>query len=195
MSGSRFSSEEWHRIFNQLVRAYPATFGKWGEEEIAESEATYYLYLQDIDLPLLRAAAARHISSNDWMPKISELRNMAYDTIKKQAGIPSAEAAWAEVIDLIQRVGPVMSADRLPQFSHEFVKQAVGRFGGWNLLCESTNQVADRAHFFRFYEEIAGAHKEKAVSAIPRHISRRLAGSGGLKQIGGAIDELPEVRR
>ena len=189
----KFSKEEWKRLWKHLVRAYPKTFAGYDQSAIDESGAVYYIYLQDIDFALVKVAIARHISSSDWMPRISEIRNMAYETAKNHAGIPSAEEAWGEVLALVQRVGPATSVERLPQFSHPFVKQTVGRFGGWNLLCESRNQVADRAHFVRLYRQISDAHKESVVASIPEEVERRIIGSGSTSRIDGERPALKEA--
>ncbi len=138
-----------------LVAAYPYMQKDNGVNMVA-TLTVYHRTLADIDAPALLAAALDHISRSEFFPTVSKLREAAYRAVEPDR--PTAEEAWGEVRAAFLRYGHA----RAPEFSHCLIAQAV-KLIGWNDLCLSENQIADRAHFLRIYESVEQRHKEAAL--------------------------------
>ena len=61
---------------------------------------------------------------------------------------PASWAAWAEVRQEMQELGPY----ERPSFSHPRIASVVDALG-WRRLCESEDSAIDRAHFIKAYEQ------------------------------------------
>lgn len=107
----------------------------------------YYAILSDLDARLLKAAALHIAATSKWFPTASELRGAAFELLERQAGMPTAWDAWAEVCKKVGEEGHV----RIPEFSHPLIQDTVKAVGGWLALCMSDNAVADRARFVQAY--------------------------------------------
>lgn len=136
-----------------------------------ETLKAYVKLLSDIDVQVLRAAAAQVATTSRFFPAISELRNAAFDIIENKAGIPAASEAWGEVCEMMRYAKP----ERCPDFSHKVIRRAVKAVGGWWELCNSTNATADRARFLEAYREIVSRDQEQArILPAVRAMSERL---------------------
>jgi hypothetical protein len=107
--------------------------------------------LEDIDEPLLDRAALHLGSTNTFFPAASELRAAAFELVDAASGIPDAYSAWGEVM---KSFGP-FGRYRVPEWTHPLIKEAVDAIGGYMMLCDSENGVADRARFVTAYEQLA----------------------------------------
>lgn len=129
------------------------------------------------------AIAVLAAEGREFAPPVGLVGRRAAELVAEARGqrLPDADEAWAEVRTQVQRRGrwAAFSEDPLV-WSHPLVGQAVERFG-WESLCGSTNEVADRAHFLRMYDQA----RERATL---RSITARALGELGR----GSIDfELP----
>lgn len=99
-----------------------------------------------IDLPQDAVLAAVEQSSltDGFAPGAGQIRSRALALLNPT---PDGDQAWSEVLEQIARQGWCGT----PSWSHEAVEATVNAFG-WHTLCESTNVVADRAHFLKLYE-------------------------------------------
>lgn len=97
--------------------------------------------------PVFAAAEAYGSEGKEFAPNPGMLRRRAIE-MTDTSGIPSADDAWGEVVEAFARVGSY----RTPTFSHPAI-DAVVHSMGWKTLCLSEDQMADRAHFMRFYAE------------------------------------------
>jgi len=112
----------------------------------------YYAILGDLPTDLLKAATLQIGSeARPFFPAAGELRQVAFDLIDQQAGVPNAWDAWTEVCRKIGVDGHVHT----PEFSHPLVSQTIDAVGGWLTLCMSENSVADRARFVQAYEVLS----------------------------------------
>jgi hypothetical protein len=110
-------------------------------------------------------------------------------------GPPDGDAAWAEVRSAIARHGWVEPPDyrgdrfgvRQWTWTHPAIGAAVEALGGWPYVCESTNEVADRAHFLRLYGEARARHRvDVALPPTTRALAAGLAGALALEAPGDA---------
>ncbi|RJQ10889.1 MAG: hypothetical protein C4551_01915 [Bacillota bacterium] len=127
-------------MLDVLVEAYPDKEIKPGTVEI------YIRCLADLPYEAVQAAVLQHITSNKWFPTISELRELATGMLPGNQ-IPTATEAWAEVKQAFAKVGYYGK----PEWSHPALAKTVEAMG-WQSLCMSENDIADRAHFIRLYE-------------------------------------------
>jgi len=122
-----------------LTAAYP------NFEPKPQTVAVYVQMLKDIPGEDLFRAARQCIATLKFFPTVAEIREKA-----QQSHLPSAAEAWQEVTRQIWQSGYYGK----PQFQNPLVAQIVTAMG-WRELCTSENQIADRAHFMRMYDELA----------------------------------------
>ena len=183
--------DEFRKLMHFLGKAYP----RFTLEP--ETIEVYYQILADLPLDLVKAAILQLVSDDSpWCPAAGQIRSRAFDLLDRQAGVPTAWDAWAEITKWFG----AHSDDRsLPDFSHPLVRQTVDAVGGWRVLCMSTNIVADRARFVQAYE--AMAKRERAQSRMLPQVRDVLELVSGEKRqaieakIGGCADTLRGTRR
>jgi len=132
--------EQASALLSSLQRLYPR------QSITPETFEAYCAFLLDLDYACAVAAVDKHVSSSAWWPSVAELRIAA---LSNQAP-PGADAAWDEVIRAIAREG----RDKVPKWSHPIIERVVNGIGGWQTLCNSEDQVADRSQFMRMYPVI-----------------------------------------
>lgn len=111
----------------------------------------------------------------EFAPSVGMIRKRALELrqqISGAGGPPSGAEAWAEILTLIQRRG-YMSPPEICDCTHPAVHRAIEVFG-WMNLCLSQTHMADRAHFIRFYDEVASRHRDH-MSTPASHLSALLA--------------------
>ena len=111
----------------------------------------YYQTLKDLSAELLKAATLQAVSEpgRKFAPSVGEIRGTILEIRKMQAGVPSSFQAWGEVRQAMIDVGSYNK----PEFSSGFITEAV-KIMGWRNLCLSENDVADRAHFSKIYDQL-----------------------------------------
>lgn len=173
-------------IVTLLEEAYPQRQALQGT-----TVALYRRLLADLDGNMLLAAAHQHIADSKWFPTVAELREGALALSASSAGIPTAMEAWGEVVKALNprlvyhhcetgkaiESAEVYEAHRqtcrecgwrheTPAFSVPLIEQAVNHLGGLKRLARSDNEVADRAHFMRAYDQLA-ARETKEQKMLP----------------------------
>ena len=114
-----------------------------------ETVKVYLKLLADLPDELLEEASLAHIAQSTYFPTVAELRSAAVELLGRQDPLPAGLEAWSEVEDQIRKVGYTGQ----PVFKHPLTAQLV-RALGWQKLCWSENQVADRAHFLTAFEQL-----------------------------------------
>lgn len=127
---------------------------------------------------VLAAIEAYAVTGAEFAPGPGVIRKRAIELAAPSA-LPDGDAAWAEVLDQIARVGYVGT----PSFSHPAIDTTVRAFG-WLALCQSENQVADRAHFLRMYADVKERATFEAVAppsviALAERVASQLRLSAG----------------
>ena len=111
--------------------------------------------IADLEHEPARAAAIALTQTNVFMPRIAELRQAVLARHAATAG-----EAWADVQRAIAAVGSYGN----PQFDPA-TTTALTAMGGWKAICASEDQMADRAHFLRIYDQIATRTGQEALIA------------------------------
>lgn len=109
----------------------------------------------------VQAVKSLSAEGGKFAPAVGEIRKRALELRQQTTGSggpPSGAEAWSEVLTLIQRRG-YMHAPEAKDCSHPAVHRAIEVFG-WMNLCKSETQMADRAHFIKFYEDVANRHRD-----------------------------------
>jgi hypothetical protein len=160
---------ETKKLIAVLAAAYPSANRTASDLEAMAS--VWHRVLANVPYAEADHAAYEIIGTSRFMPSVSELlsRIRAKHETPRRTGIE----AWGDVMRAVSNFG----AYRDPKFDDPAVAQVV-RAMGWQELCASENQVADRARFVDAYEQIAKRNEHaKQVAALPLP---------QLKQIGGA---------
>ncbi len=120
-----------------------------------ETAEIYTAALSDLSRDVLMRAVGRCLHECKFFPSIAEIRERAYG----DQDIPSSAEAWEEVMQQVYQVGHLGQ----PTFRNPLVEQIVAAIG-WREICLSENVIADRAHFFRLYEELASRAKADQIT-------------------------------
>jgi hypothetical protein len=133
------------KILSVMTLAYPKFELKPDTLEV------YILMLRDLDPVVLDQAAKICMATKTFFPAVAEIRAAAAEVTARANHLPSAGEAWGEITDKIKTHGNTMTGKEYPTFSNPVVERVV-KFMGWNNLCLSENEIADRARFLQIYE-------------------------------------------
>lgn len=138
-----------------LIAAYPA--GKFS----SETSQIYERMLADLGYPEANAAVEQLLATSKWMPTVGEIRERV---LALTAGeVRAGGEAWGLVLKAIGRYG----RNRTPGVDFELgdpVALETVKALGWANLCDSENQVADRARFVELYDLLAVKHRRAMLS-------------------------------
>lgn len=113
----------------------------------------YARMLQDQPIDLLKIAIDQLCVESKYLPSVAEIRDKV--TALTQPERPPALQAWKGVVQAIERHGYARSETALKEIEAESPEAAEAtRCIGWRELCNSENQVADRAHFSKIYDQL-----------------------------------------
>lgn len=158
-------------------------WGSWRRPDSAEAMlVSWRELLADVDPAAARAALAEHATSGaQFPPPVGVIRRRAFELTQTGGKAPTVDEAWAEVQRNIARVGWTASLGRPLVWSHPAI-EAVVRSMGWDSLCQSQNEVADRAHFAKMYaERVERDVRDAAMAPAVRGV---LEAAAGLTAIG-----------
>ena len=150
------------RQFSMIIAALKSNYRNFGVESKEQMEF-WYSMLQDIDYPILETAVKKLVSELVYPPTIADIRNAVAETTEMPA--LDAAGAWGEVRDAIRYYGSYRKKDALESLS-PLTRQVVQGMG-WQELCYSENQMADRAHFMKMYETLVEREKKEKVIPLP----------------------------
>jgi hypothetical protein len=108
--------------------------------------------LGDMDVEMLQMAvkACCTEAGRAFAPSAGEIRGAAADLDARAAGLPTAGEAWGAVMDSFRRT----SFDQPELLQQPLVKEAIRCMGGLEVIGLSENNMADRAHFLKIYEQL-----------------------------------------
>ena len=133
----------------QIISVISAAYPNFNPTE--QTAEVYFQTLKDIPSDLLKAATLQSVSEagRKFAPSVGEIRGMVVEIRKSANDIPDSWQAWNEVKRAMVDVGSY----RKPDFTSPLVAEAVSAMG-WKNLCLSENEVADRMHFIKAYEQL-----------------------------------------
>lgn len=140
--------------------------------------------LGDLDYSDANAALLRHIATSEFFPTVAELRRIvaASQHGRRRPGID----AWGDVKAAISRDGRY----RTPRFDDPLVARVVESIG-WVTICDSEDEMVERAHFARAYDALAvGAAEDHTVATLPGVARPALPGAGAAALVGQVAKRL-----
>ena len=117
----------------------------------------WYACLKDLNITKLEQAVQLHIQNSKFPPTISELRELCQT---KQETLDAGEA-WQKVLSAIALYGRSQGGKALLSFDD--VTAACVKRLGWEQLCNSTNQMVDRAHFIKMFDKAQEREKKQLL--------------------------------
>lgn len=158
------------KLITALAMMYPSV--QVGDATISGYVST----LKDIPLGVLTAAVEQVRAESRFFPSAAEIRERAFQITSPLANAPNGMTKWGDVKEQFRKTGFY----RTPKFEDPLVAQAVHVLG-WQELCSSDNEEADRAHFAKIYDSLL-ARKIQDEKLLPR--ARALREIAGAKEIG-----------
>jgi hypothetical protein len=138
-----------------LLAAFPQS------RATSQTSQVYERMLADMDYPAANAAVERLLASSRFMPSVAEIRETALAiTVGEQK--PGGEA-WGTVLKAISAEGVYRKPGEDFRFGDAVTAKCVAAMG-WENLCNSENQQADRARFTELYDKLAVHERRKQLS-------------------------------
>lgn len=145
----------------KMTAALPRDWSFLTKEQQGATEAIYVRMLTDLPWFAARAAVESLLSTAKNMPTIAEVRAATLNAM--HGNVRAGGDGWGDVRKAISRYG----MNRSPEFIDPVVERVV-RALGWRELCQSENDVSDRARFIELYDRFARDQRHEAnVSQLP----------------------------
>jgi hypothetical protein len=142
----------------------------------------WHRILEELPDDVLLSAVLDRASNGAFPPSPAELRNACFEIVEPEA--LTAGEAWAKIIATahrfgigdIPRVGTALPGPQTPEEAlGPLLWKCVAALGGWRYVCLSENEMADRAHFNRIYEQlVARERNERRMLPEVREIRARI---------------------
>lgn len=143
----------------------------------------YRVTLQDLERDWLMGATLEAIAEpgRKFAPTPGDIRLCAWNILRRRQGLPDAFQAWEEVRRAFRSHGK----DKFPEFSSLLIVEAV-RSLGWRSMCESENEVSERARFLECYKEV----QQRAVENEMRLPAVKALIGGDSSQVNALLQSL-----
>lgn len=127
--------------------------------------------LGDLSYEQCNAALRVLLQTRTWLPSVADIRAAALEL--QRGPVRAGGDAWGGVIRAISAEGSYRQPGTDFVFSDPTTAKCVEAFG-WANLCNSENQVSDRARFVELYDKLASqGHKEAQSPALAAAADRR----------------------
>lgn len=110
----------------------------------------WFKQLCDLDYNVAELALNIWVSQNKWAPTIADIRQQAAQAVKGE--VPDWGEGWNQVQRAIRFYGMYREAEAMA--SMDITTADIVRRLGYQNLCTSDNEIADRANFRDLYEKI-----------------------------------------
>jgi len=132
-----------------------------------DTSEIYYQLLKDLPADLLRVSVLEVLSTWGWsyLPPPAAIRKAALGLQEQSLGLLTGGEAWSAVARTIREFGWYRE-EQAEKSLGPLVWDCVQALGGWSVLCQSENQVADRAHFLKIYDQHVDRER-KHLSQLP----------------------------
>lgn len=147
------------KLVSVLLAAFPSP------QNTTKTSEIYERMLADLDYAVANAAVERLLATRERMPSIAEIRKACLDLTMGETR--AGGEAWGDVLKCISRYGVYRSPNRDFQFQDPVAARCVAALG-WEALCNSENQTADRARFIELYDKLAvTARRDENTNQLP----------------------------
>lgn len=148
---------------NDIISVLAQLFSAYAHAKVPiETQAVYVRLLRDIPIAELQAVVDQAIAECKFLPTVAEIRER-YHLLTRTLGQPSAAEAWGMVVKAFRSHGRMVAAADIFEGP---VLRAVNNMG-WRYLCDSEDQMADRAHFMKMYDQLVG-REEQMQKLLPQ---------------------------
>lgn len=137
----------------------------------------YEMFLEDLPFEAGELAARRLIATAKFLPTIAEIRAAATELALGPRRLGGE--AWGDVGAAIREFGRYQA----PNFEDPLTAECVRQLG-WLTLCDSTNDVADRARFVELYDGLALRQRADAVAGASLALPAPSAAPSGPRRMG-----------
>ena len=171
------------QLVAMLIASFPSSKASDG------TSAVYERMLLDLDHGAALDAIERLIATSRFLPTIAEIREAALAVTVGE--VKRGGEAWGEVQRLLARYGAKRydMGWRAP-IADPIAAHVVAALG-WVALCDSENQVADRARFIDLYDELAARARRGQVAApVVKALREAPAGAGAGHLVAGLARRL-----
>lgn len=151
--------DESARLLSLMLGGFPSAATRIDSVALKAMQALWGALLESASYADGKAAVLRLCATRKFLPTISEL--LAEINAAHVGPRRSGLEAWGDVMRAVSRFG----AYRDPEFTDPHVTATV-RAMGWQEICASENQVADRARFVDAYEQISARGEIAATAAL-----------------------------
>lgn len=162
---------EAQKLATVALGAYPTPASFLDRTAIAGMFSAWAMVLEDLAYEDASAALKRYMATEpDKLPSPGHLRKIASEATvgRRRPGLD----AWRDVKRAIGSVGRY----RQPTFADPLVARCVEAIG-WAAICDSSDEMVERAHFARAYDALAaGAAEDATVATLPGVARPALAG-------------------
>ena len=146
-------------IFAMALKTYYPRENLLPNEQAME---LWFKQLEDIPFQVAEVGLNKWVSLNKWSPSISDIREMASETMSGQ--IKDWGDGWEQVLKAIRVYGSYNAGAALDSMD-EITRKCVQRLG-FREICLSENIAVDRANFRMLYEQLANRQKEDAKLSL-----------------------------
>jgi len=147
--------------------------------------------LGDLDVEMLQAAVKACCTEpgRTFAPSAGEIRGAAANLHARAAGLPTAGEAWGAVMDSFRHT----SFDKPGLLDHPLLKEAIRCMGGLEVIGMSENNMADRAHFLKIFEQLRERAMRETLElpAITEYIESRRLIDGHVKRLAARMSRIP----
>jgi len=143
-----------------------------GKEELMLD--VWHSMLSQYPYELVKYAAETHIKSSSFPPTIHDI--IKHIREYEDMGKVDPMSAWGMVCKAIRQYGYYRQAEAMQSLPAD-IKSVVAAMG-WQTLCASENEIADRAHFTKAYEAMQKREKQVAMAG---NLLQTIAEAGRLK--------------
>ncbi len=166
------------KLVTVLMAAFPHS------DSTVHTSTTFETGLADLEYQVADRAVRRLIATAKHRPTLGEIREAA---VELQLG-PRRQGAdgWGDVLKAVSKFG----AYRKPVFEDPLVARAVEAFG-WQAICASEEQVADRARFIQLYDSYASVARRELQIPEPLRVALPEAPKSAPKSIAAILKSLP----
>lgn len=175
------------RLVTCLLAMFPSAKVQAATPDYGGTAGVYEQMLADLEYAPAMAAIQRIAAVHRFptiLPSIADIREATL-TMTHGERRPGGDA-WGDVLAEVHRVGSY----RTPQFADPVTARCVQQLG-WQEICLSENQVADRARFVELYDQLAQTVRRddltRDLPAVARHRELR---SGEAKPMAALIGDV-----
>jgi len=155
--------QEAAKLVAVVIASCPAQSSKLDTQRQLAMVDAFASLLDDMTYEQASAAVRVLLQTRSWMPSVADIRATALELARGPVA-PGGDA-WGQVLKAISRYGIYRQPGVDFSFPDAVTAKCVQALG-WTQLCNSENQVADRARFVELYDKLAAQSHRESLSPV-----------------------------